>query len=125
MQGLQVELIDGLRRDELHSGTLDRLGDGLGITKVILLSLRIGPHILRRHQPGIVTKRLQLATEMMRNTMPPRSSKPTTWNEFLPISIPITVIVLLRLWDIGVLLVFGAPCQIRGWRGRSTAGPSH
>jgi hypothetical protein len=25
----------------------------------------------------------------------------------------------------GVLLVFGAPCQIRGWRGRSTAGPSH
>src|SRR6478736_9101466 len=25
----------------------------------------------------------------------------------------------------GVLLVFGAPCQIRGWQGRSTAGPSH
>jgi hypothetical protein len=25
----------------------------------------------------------------------------------------------------GVLLVFGAPCQIRHWRGRSTAGPSH
>jgi hypothetical protein len=30
-----------------------------------------------------------------------------------------------RPWDMGVLLVFGAPCQIRGWRGRSTAGPSH
>ena len=25
----------------------------------------------------------------------------------------------------GVLLVFGAPCQIRRWQGRSTAGPSH
>jgi hypothetical protein len=25
----------------------------------------------------------------------------------------------------GVLLVFGAPCQIRHWRGRSTAGPFH
>jgi hypothetical protein len=25
----------------------------------------------------------------------------------------------------GVLLVFGAPCQIRDWWGRSTAGPSH
>jgi hypothetical protein len=43
-----------------------RLRNRLCITKVVLLSFRIGPHILRRHQPGIVTKRLQLATEMMR-----------------------------------------------------------
>src|SRR6516165_8272448 len=66
MQGLQVELIDGLRRDERHSGTLDRLGDRLCITKVVLLSLRLAPYIPRRHQPRIVAKRLQLATEMMR-----------------------------------------------------------
>ncbi len=38
---------------------------------------------------------------------------------------PITAIALLRLWDMGVLRVFGAPCQIRYWRDRSTAGPSH
>ena len=34
----------------------------------------------------------------------PRASWPTTWNEFLPISMPITAI--------GALLVFGAPCQL-------------
>jgi hypothetical protein len=44
---------------------------------------------------------------------------------FLPISMPITSIALLRLWDMACSFVFGAPCQIRHWRGRSTAGPSH
>jgi hypothetical protein len=66
-----------------------------------------------------------LRDHFWRSTMLQSLSKPTTWNEFLPISIQITVSVLLRLWDMGVLLVFGAPCQIRRWRGRSTAGPSH
>jgi hypothetical protein len=38
-----------------------RLGDRLGIAEVILLSLRIGTHIFRRHQPGIVTETLEPA----------------------------------------------------------------
>ncbi len=57
VQCLQVELIGGLRRHELHRRTLHRLGDRLRIAEVVLLSLRIGPHVLRRHQPGIVAKR--------------------------------------------------------------------
>ena len=66
MQCLQVELIGGLGRHELHRWPLHRLGNRLGVAEVVLLSLRVGPHILRRHQPGIVTKRLKLAAEMMR-----------------------------------------------------------
>src|SRR5579863_2555486 len=66
VQRLQVELIGGLGRHEFHRWSLHRLGDCLGIAKVILLSLRIGPNILRRHQAGIVTKAIELAAEMMR-----------------------------------------------------------
>src|SRR5580700_5915178 len=39
---------------------------GQQLLEVVLLSLRVRPHVLRRHQPGIVTKRLKLAAEMMR-----------------------------------------------------------
>jgi hypothetical protein len=66
VQRLQVELIGSLRRHELHRWTLHRLCNRLRITEVVLLSLRVGPHIPRRHQPGIVTKRLKPSTEMMR-----------------------------------------------------------
>ena len=66
VQGLQVELLCRLRRHELHRWPLHRLGNRFRVAEVVLLSLRIGPHVLRRHQPGIVTKRLKLATEMMR-----------------------------------------------------------
>ena len=66
MQRLQVELLCRLRRHELHGWPLHRLGNRLGITEVVLLSLRVGPYVLRRHQSGIVTKRLKLAAEMMR-----------------------------------------------------------
>jgi hypothetical protein len=44
-------------------------------------------------------------------------SWPTMWNEFLPISMPTAVIEVLRH---SVLLVFGAPCQLR-----SLAGQEH
>ena len=66
MQRLQVELIGGLGRHELHRWPLHRLGNRFGVAEVVLLSLRVGPHVLCRHQPGIVTKRLQLPAEMMR-----------------------------------------------------------
>ena len=66
MQCLQVELIGGLRRHELHRRPLHRLGDCLGITEVVLLSLRVGPHIFCRHQPRTVAELIQLTAEMVR-----------------------------------------------------------
>src|SRR6202040_2101826 len=96
-----------------------------GIIEVVLLSLAIGANIFGRHQPGIVTKRCEFAAQVMcadagfmpirqggilasrastwprdhfcRSTMAPRASWPTTWNEFLPISMPITAIAVLAV----------------------------
>ena len=63
---LQVKLIGGLRRHKLHRRTLHCLGNGLSVAKIVLLPLGVRPHILRRHQPGVVAKRLKLAAEVMR-----------------------------------------------------------
>ena len=59
VQCLQVELISGLGSDELHRGPLYRLGNRLGIAEVVLLSLRVGPYVLGRHQPGPLSLRLR------------------------------------------------------------------
>ena len=56
VQRLQIQLLRGLGRHELHRRSLHRLGDGLGIAEVILLPSGIGTNVLRRHQPGIVSK---------------------------------------------------------------------
>src|SRR5215467_2479580 len=66
VERLQVELLGGLGRDELHRRALHRLGDGLRIAEVVLLSLRIRAHVLRGHKPSIVPKRPQLAAKMVR-----------------------------------------------------------
>jgi hypothetical protein len=66
VQGLQVELLDGLGGDESHRRTLHCLGDCLAIAEIVLLSLAVRANVFRRHQPGIVTETLELATEMMR-----------------------------------------------------------
>src|SRR6202158_2855179 len=39
-----------------------------------------------------------------RSTMAPLSSGPTMWNEFLPISIPTTAVVVLSVWDMACSL---------------------
>src|SRR6266702_2136150 len=65
VQPLQVELVGGLGRDELHRRALHRLRNGLRVAEVVLLSLRIGPNVPRRHQPRIVAKFLEPAAEMM------------------------------------------------------------
>jgi hypothetical protein len=85
--------------------------------------MSIGADIFGRHQPGIVTKRCEFAAQVMcadasfhadqarrymgeprlhlatRPLLPQhdgaRASWPTTWNEFLPISMPITAIAVL------------------------------
>ena len=41
--------------------------DRLRITEVVLLSLRVGPHVLRRHQPSIVAKGFKLPTKVVRS----------------------------------------------------------
>ena len=65
MQRLQIELLGGLGRHELHGRTLHRLSDRFRVAIIILFALAIRAHILRRHQPGIMAERPQLATEMM------------------------------------------------------------
>ena len=39
-----------------------------------------------------------------RSTIAPRLSRPTTWNEFLPISMPMVATVAIDLLDMAVLL---------------------
>src|SRR5215468_8224719 len=39
-----------------------------------------------------------------RSTIAPRSSRPITWNEFLPMSIPIVATIRVDLLDMAVLL---------------------
>src|SRR5258705_8294038 len=46
-----------------------------------------------------------------RSTIAPRRSRPTTWNEFLPISMPIVAMVVIDLWDMAVLRLTLAPSQ--------------
>src|SRR5262245_45327334 len=53
-----------------------------------------------------------------RSTILPRRSWPTRWNEFLPISMPITAISLLSFSDMARSFVFGAPCQLGLLEGR-------
>jgi hypothetical protein len=62
---LQVKLIGGLGGDELHRRPLHRLGNCLGVTEVVLLSLGVRTHVLRWHQPRIVAKRSEPTTEVM------------------------------------------------------------
>jgi hypothetical protein len=117
MQRLQIQLLRRLGRHELHRRALHRFGNRFSIIEVVLLSLAVGADIFGRHQPGIVTKRCEFAAQVMcadagfhadqaggilasrastwprdhfcRITMAPRTSWPTTWNEFLPTSMPI------------------------------------
>src|SRR5215831_18978507 len=46
VQGLQVKLVGGFGRHELHGWALHRLGDRLRIAEVVLLSLRQGRFLL-------------------------------------------------------------------------------
>jgi len=148
MQRLEVELIGGLRRHELHRWTLHGFGDCLRVAEVILLSLRVRPNILRRHQPGIVAKRLELATEVMRTNTGLHADQArrhidkacfdlttrpllTKHNGTAPIQADDVKRVLAdidadhsdrstKIPGHGVLLVFGAPDQLQ-----SLAGQEH
>src|SRR5580692_2537445 len=60
-----------------------------------------------------------------RSTMAPRLSRPMTWKEFLPISMPATAIAVLSFEDIACSLSLAPLASVTCWRGRSTAGPFH
>src|SRR5262249_9804796 len=66
VERLQVELLGGLGRDELHRRALHRLGGRLGVPEVILLPPRAGAHIFGWHQPSVVTNRCKIAPPMGR-----------------------------------------------------------
>jgi hypothetical protein len=66
MQRLQVELLDRLRRHEVHTRTLHRFGDRLGVAEVVLLTPEVRFHVLRRHQPGVMAQRLKPSAQMVR-----------------------------------------------------------
>jgi hypothetical protein len=51
VQCLQVKLIGRLCHHKLHRGPLHRFSNGLRISEVVLLPLRIRPHVLCWHQP--------------------------------------------------------------------------
>src|SRR6266496_3649680 len=59
-----------------------------------------------RHRLLMLAKRASTwpRDHFCRSTMAPRSSWPTTWNECLPISMPITAIVLSSFWDMACSL---------------------
>jgi hypothetical protein len=148
VQRLQIELIGGLRRHELHRWPLHRFGNRLRVAEVVLLSLRVWPHVLRRHQPGIVTKHLKPATEMMRTDTSLHADqarwhvgKPCLDLATRPLLTQRNCTALIEAYDVervladidadhgncaveilrhGVLLVFGAPCQLQ-----SLAGQEH
>src|SRR5712664_805026 len=46
-----------------------------------------------------------------RSTIAPRRSKPTTWNEFLPISMPIVATVVFDFFDMAMLRLTIGPSQ--------------
>ncbi len=117
VHGLEIELLDRLRRHEAHPRTLYRFGDRLGVCEVVLLPPEIRLHVLFRHQPGVMAERPKLSAQMVcaktgfhsnqarRQVGKPHNhlaagqlaapndvqSNPMRWKLFLPISMPIVV----------------------------------
>src|SRR5215831_13654577 len=62
---------------------------------------------------GIAASRAStwLRDHFWRTTIAPRRSRPTTWNEFLPISMPIVATVAIDLLDMAMLRLTIAPSQ--------------
>jgi len=54
-------LLDRLYRHEAHRWTLDRLADRLSISRVVLVALDVGLHVLRWHEPHFMAQPGQLA----------------------------------------------------------------
>src|SRR5215831_3031249 len=66
MQNQAALLLRGLGCHEPHIGSRDRFANCLSIGHIVLLSLDVGLHVGRWHQPHPVTNGLQLARPIMR-----------------------------------------------------------
>jgi hypothetical protein len=62
---LEIQLVFAFGLDKPHRRTRGSLRNRLRVPIIVLLSLNVGPDILRRHQPNCVTKAGELASEMM------------------------------------------------------------
>jgi hypothetical protein len=67
MQHQAALLLGRLDLDEPHISPCHCFTDGLGFSCIVLLSLDIGLHISRRHQPHGMPKSLEFARPMMRH----------------------------------------------------------
>jgi hypothetical protein len=85
----------GLCRHELHRWALHGFGNRFGFIEVVLPSPAIEANIFGRHQPASRASTWP-RDHFCRSTTAPRVSWPTTWNEFLPISMPTTAIGIGR-----------------------------
>src|SRR5262245_63541770 len=65
MQSQQVHLLRRLDRHEVHGRPLHGFCNRLGIAVVVLVPLEEWLHVLRRDQTNIVSKRGQLAADVM------------------------------------------------------------
>src|SRR6266478_4106968 len=70
-------------------------------------------------QAGMLASRVSTwpRDHFCRSTIAPRPSRPTTWNEFLPISIPITAITLLSFSDMACSFRWVPPASLLADRG--------
>src|SRR5262249_36875934 len=66
MQSEQVHLFRSLDRHKVHCRPLHLLRDRLGIAVVVLVTFEERLHVLRRDQTNIVSKRGELAGDVMR-----------------------------------------------------------
>jgi hypothetical protein len=124
MKRMDVELLLALQLDEPHRRPGRSLRKCLGVPVIILLRLDVGTYILRRHELDGVTLRQKPAPDVMgpqhasiatvrgacfpansmmlagrmrrRSTTAPRSSNAATLQLFLPISMPIITMVMVR-----------------------------
>jgi hypothetical protein len=71
-------------------------------------------------QAGMLASRVSTwpRDHFCRSTIAPRPSRPTTWNEFLPISIPITAITLLSFSAMACSFRWAPPASLLAGRAK-------
>ncbi len=67
MQSQQVHLLRRLDRHEVHGWPLHGFRNRLGIAVIVLMPLEERLHVLRRDQTNILSKRGELAGDVMRS----------------------------------------------------------
>ena len=68
VQSLKGELLNRLDGNKLHGRTPRSLGDRFRLAEIVLLAIRIRPHIPGWYQPRAAAKRHELSAQVMRPT---------------------------------------------------------